>query len=256
MERNKFEEQLKEQLYGREITPSDAAWDKIAQELEVTKTSKTNNSKWYGIAAGFIGVLFISVLYFTESETAIDNGIQITDVEKEDSPINVIPKNTIGQGVHIEKVREEGTDTENRIVDSKIKEKTLKLDYVKSKKNTVTNNALVTSESEPSNIEKVMVPLSPSKTLIDAKVAEIVAQVAVLENENVAVTDAEIDSLLRGAQRQILEDKIFRDDRSVDAMALLADVEDELDRSFRDQIFDALKDGFLKVRTAVADRNR
>jgi len=36
----------------------------------------------------------------------------------------------------------------------------------------------------------------------------------------------------------------------------LAEVEDELDESFRDQIFDALKTGYLKLRTAVADRNQ
>ena len=36
----------------------------------------------------------------------------------------------------------------------------------------------------------------------------------------------------------------------------LTEVEDELDQSFRDQIFDSLKEGFLKVRTAVADRNK
>jgi len=38
-------------------------------------------------------------------------------------------------------------------------------------------------------------------------------------------------------------------------MALLTEVEGELDQSFRDQIFEKLKSGFLKVRTAVADRN-
>jgi len=35
----------------------------------------------------------------------------------------------------------------------------------------------------------------------------------------------------------------------------LNEVEGELDISFREQIFESLKTGFLKVRTAVADRN-
>ena len=95
-----------------------------------------------------------------------------------------------------------------------------------------------------------------SDKLIAQKVEEVVAQVQVMEDAKQDVTDAEVDSLLRAAQRQILTDKLFADGGSVDAMSLLAEVEDELDESFRDQIFDALKSGYLKLRTAVADRNQ
>ena len=84
--------------------------------------------------------------------------------------------------------------------------------------------------------------------------AGIVAQLDVLEQYS-AVTDAEVDSLLKRAQDEILRDKLFNTDKSVDAMALLTEVEGELDQSFRDQIFNSLKASFIKVRTAVADRN-
>ena len=43
--------------------------------------------------------------------------------------------------------------------------------------------------------------------------------------------------------------------RGVVELTKRGDEEDELDESFRDQIFDALKSGYLKLRTAVADRN-
>ena len=85
---------------------------------------------------------------------------------------------------------------------------------------------------------------------------EVVAQVELMETAQQDVSDAEVDSLLRAAQRQILTVKLFSESGSVDAMSLLAEVEDELDESFRDQIFDALKTGYLKLRTAVADRNQ
>jgi hypothetical protein len=39
-------------------------------------------------------------------------------------------------------------------------------------------------------------------------------------------------------------------------MALLNQAETELDLSVRDQLFEALKSGYLKVRTAVADRDK
>lgn len=50
---------------------------------------------------------------------------------------------------------------------------------------------------------------------------------------------------LRAAQRQILTDKLFSESGAMDAMSLLGEVEDELDESFRDQIFDALKQVIL-----------
>ena len=52
-----------------------------------------------------------------------------------------------------------------------------------------------------------------------------------------------------------MNERLFKADNTVDAVALLNEVEVELDQSFRDQIFDRLKTGFMKVRTALADRN-
>ncbi|MEO0336704.1 MAG: hypothetical protein AAF202_09925, partial [Pseudomonadota bacterium] len=91
--------------------------------------------------------------------------------------------------------------------------------------------------------------------LIDKKLNEVLTEVALLEARNVEITDAEVDSLLYAAQRELLTNKIFQENESVDAAALLADVEDELDRTFRGHLFEKLKEGYFKVRTAVADRN-
>ena len=76
-----------------------------------------------------------------------------------------------------------------------------------------------------------------------------------MEDGKESVTDAEVDSLLRHAQRELLADKAFNESNGVDAQELLAGVEDELNKSFRDQVFEKHKNGFVKVRTAVADRN-
>lgn len=245
MEQNNFEKQLKEQLQGREIKPSEDAWNRISRQLEITKTPKSKNLLWYGNVAGFIGMIFVSVLYLTMRGRSADTETQLTDVKKDSIQRNSIP----------EIIQEQNIGDGTFIVKSKVQEEKSIQHISKLSSDTSIKEALVTSKVEEIKIDKVAHPLNTSQELIDTKIAEVVAQVELLEKENSTVTNAEIDSLLRGAQRQILEDKIFRVDKSVDAMALLADVEDELDRSFRDQIFNALKDGFLKVRTAVADRN-
>ena len=71
------------------------------------------------------------------------------------------------------------------------------------------------------------------------------------------MTDAEIDVLLAEAQREIISNQIFnKNTNKVDANALLLDVEAELyPESFRERVFEALKEGFVKARDAVANRN-
>src|SRR5690606_33354719 len=90
---------------------------------------------------------------------------------------------------------------------------------------------------------------------INSKIEEVIAQVALLEQTDTDITDAEVDSLLLQAQRELFSNNVIRDDHTIDAMALLADVEGELDRSFREQLFDMLKEGYFKARNAVATRN-
>lgn len=246
MGRNKFEKQLKEQLQGREIKPSKAAWDRISQQLEVSEKAKPIPFRWYGIAAGFIGILFVSVLYFTREEPTSLPETEITNFKMDAVPLHTNPE-----------MNQEEKPKENPVVvETKVQEEKSIPNTSKGNANKRMEDALASSKAEETKMEKVAVRLNTSEALIDTKITEVVAQVELLEKENSTVTDAEIDSLLRGAQQQIVKDEIFKSDKSVDAMALLADVEDELDRSFRDQIFDALKDGFLKVRTAVADRNQ
>lgn len=246
MGRNKFEKQLKEQLQGRGIKPSEDAWDRISQQLEVSEGPRSKRFQWYGIAAGFIGILFVLFLYFSLKGPSTVPKTEITGVVKDSIPLNTTP-----EIIQEEKVKEDNTIVETKVQQEKSIQSTSKRNQDKSIK-----DALANSKTKETKMEKVDIPFNTSEELINTKITEIIAQVELLEKENSSVTDAEIDSLLRGAQRQIVEDRIFRNGRSVDAMVLLADVEDELDRSFRNQIFDALKDGFLKVRTAVADRNK
>jgi hypothetical protein len=63
-----------------------------------------------------------------------------------------------------------------------------------------------------------------------------------------------VEALLNNARREIETQRILNNPK-VDATALLEDVEWELEKSFRDKVFDALGEGFQKVRTAVTERN-
>ncbi|MBD1261865.1 hypothetical protein HZY62_14765 [Maribacter polysiphoniae] len=245
MEVDKFEKHIKRHLKEREITPSESAWNTLSEQLPVVAPKKKNTFIWYSVAAVFIGVLIMSTLYFKRSQTPSETQIQVVETPQE---INV-PKKEENLMVPI-KEDDKLVGVKKEVIQ---KEKTLVAIPPKTRINDETQFALVEKEEvvgEDSNVLK-----TKTEELIDAKIAELATQVGLLEGSDLQVTDAEVDSLLRMAQREILADKIFQKGGKVDAMALLDEVENELDQTFREQIFESLKTGFLKVRTAVADRN-
>lgn len=248
---NKFEKHIKKQLEEREIAPSSNAWERLSERLDATAPPpKKSNVFWYGIAAGFVGVLMVSILYIDLGETGSNSTIQIVD--KED------------RATEIEAMASDAKESKNEEIvvenDKAVEQPRTVVDSSDSPQVQATRNNLA-SASEIENVKDVAVEkIEPHKDLkseiIDAKIMEMIAVADSLELNNSALTNAEVDSLLRNAQEELLRDKLFAQNGSVDAMALLAEVEDELDKTFRDQIFDSLKEGFFKVRTAVADRNK
>lgn len=244
---NKFEKHIKEKLDGRKIKPSAKTWQKLSGELDTSVQPKKKGYFWYGIAASFIGILIVSILYMNRENAQIIPDIQVVDSSEEkiketnDFRTNILIEDTTEikvAEINVNAIRKESIkdiEHENILADAEDK--------------------IVSFEKEASAMEGIQVKSKLSDEIINTKILEVVAQVNSLEEDAIALTDAEVDSLLRNAQREILTDKLFNQDQSVDAMALLTAVEDELDQSFRDQIFETLKTGFLKVRTAVADRN-
>lgn len=242
---NKFEKHIKKQLQDREIRPSENAWARISEQMEIAEDPKPTSFYRYGIAAGFIGLLVVFVWYFNTDEPIANPQTVVREklvnpVEKEQKP---------------EVVLKEKIPEDQIVVTQEVNPKKTISTASPKKPDEEIEITVVDTGKNDRLVQKVRITQKVSKEVIDTKVAEIIAQVDLLEKENTFVTNAEIDVLLRKAEREVLENKVFKKNNSVNAMALLADVEDELDKSFRDQLFDALKDGFVKVRTAVADRN-
>ncbi len=242
---NSFEKKAKERLDKREIQPTNRAWNEISAAIKENKKSSKPNYYWYGIAAGFIGVLIISTIYLKPGSAPLKDDQII--VSQED-------KNNIEQ---------ERTTQEQEVLISTAPVVSIEA-VVEEQRQEMDKKPLAAPESSASitavnsGVDKDLnqkVIASHSEEIIEAKLEEVLAMVDVLEDDNTTLTDAEVDSLLWQAQREILTDQILTEPSAVDAAALLSEVENELDQSFRDQIFEKLKTGFNKVRTAVADRN-
>ena len=249
METNKFEEHIKEKLEGREIHPSDSAWERISGRLEAVKTTSYKKYSWLAIAASFVGILVVSIFFMTRI----------------DSP-NVTEIVNTSEKIRANETKREAFETEDAVegiveesmghteINTEFKPEILpdhELAHIQREKSaSATNDTAYTKKPHKVAEESIRVD-----AIVEAKLAEVIIKLDALEQNNAALEDAEVDSLLKIAQQEILTDKIFESGRAVDASELLAEVEDELDRSFRNQIFEKLKTGLLKIRTAVADRN-
>jgi hypothetical protein len=238
-----FEKQIKKKLDERAIQPSERSWDEVASALKETNGTGRNNYYRYAIAAGFIGILIISVAYFNWEGS---------DTPEDPQIVNTPSKNDTGKHV---KTTQNGVimTSENG---QKETNGNAEKERIKAKKGEPEKEIMLAAVERGSAMNPdIKVSPAHSEEIIETKVAELIAQVDILEKNDDTLTDAEVDSLLRRAQKEILAENLLKENRAVDAAALLNEVEDELDQSFRDQIFEKLKTGFIKVRTAVADRN-
>jgi len=246
---NKFEKYIQEQFRNQEIKPSESAWERVSMQLEAQKEPKNRYYVWYGIAATLLGVLLVSVWYFQQDKVMVSTPSAVSKTyenpkhsESRDKKNTPVFDDAVKTKMSTEELVETGVIIKKSIVSD---EKEAKIAVIESVPIVYEKGTVVTEVLE-----------GLSEDLMNTKISEIVAQVNMLEKNNTTISEAEIDALLHEAQQQLLKEKIFTKDNSVDPAALLADVEQELDRSFRDQIFDALKEGYIKVRTAVADRDK
>jgi len=237
-----FEKKIKELFDGREIKPGRESWDKISSQLKTTPVRRKPRPFIYWAAASVAFVLMVLGWSVRNTFEPSDNMDSVVERPGGDSPLSlpeVVPESNTQAQIS---AKEEAVDTSVR----------QEAEY----KIAVENSGQLTQAEQKD-------PIAPGKTdremelLMDEKITELVAQVGAMEVEQQVVTESEADDLLREAQRDLLSrDEFQGSDEGSAAASLLADVEDELDESFRDQVFERLKQGYIRVRTAVADRNK
>ncbi|MBJ2174234.1 hypothetical protein JBL43_08295 [Aureibaculum sp. A20] len=253
MAQNKFEQHIKEELNRREIQPSDNAWNKISNKLEPPQKEKKPRYMWLGVAASFAGLLIISTIYFNYDKTDSNDSNTVVETNKENIEIIERDSNSLAKEVEENQIANTEVVTPSNSKEGYKKEKVERLE--KEIKKPIINEdnamAIVQTQQKVKNDKVVF----SQEEIIQQKIAEVVAKVDKLEKDSSTLTDLEVDALILQAQKEILQNKIFRQDRSVDAMALLNEVEGELERPLKDKLFDLLKKGILETKNALADSN-
>ena len=80
----KFEDNIKQELEKRVLTPSDSAWDKLETKLKTTNKSNKNQKWWFmGLAASLVGIFLVTSLVFQEKGEIEFPNNQVVDIEQE-----------------------------------------------------------------------------------------------------------------------------------------------------------------------------
>jgi hypothetical protein len=251
----KFEDDIREKLQNREITPSAEAWAKLDRQLEPSRPRRGFRQYWWAVAAAIV-LIAVSAPQFFLTEEASTEIAEEEVVQEQPSPIQkaeelLITDNPDESAQAIEQIAEVTPEVDRANTELEPVERTT----MEERTMPALASAVVKQDNPAAQSEPEEKMIQSTQSFEDAKVDEVVAQVQQM-NQNGEVSAEEVEALLLKAQRDIsnrkmLEGKVVE----VDAGALLMDVETEIERTFRDRVFEALGEGFEKVRTAVAERN-
>ncbi|MFV8224901.1 hypothetical protein [Christiangramia aquimixticola] len=238
----KFEEHIKEKLAKREIKPSAAGWEKLNEQLEVQNKNRSNKKWWYSSVAA-VAVLIIYGVLFVDLNSSKE--IQIVDTPSEEIEVE---KDELIQQESVVKKRPEEFLTESTPNESSSKARTSPL----IKKDTRKQISHLASEDVKPQNKVILDTLNDfKKTILLQEVETLLANASKKEE----VTEAEINALLANAAKEISRNANGIETGKISPSGLLAEVEYEVDQSFRKEVFDFLKAEFLKAKTAVATRN-
>lgn len=256
----KFEENIKDKLERRTLSPTAESWSKLSERLDADeKKSKNSIFWWLSIAAAMLIMVAVTVQFFNtkESKETLPKIVEEDLIEKQ------LNNNSPEQE---DKSIIELANEENKVEEKLEKVPTLKASKIINNKDGSINNPepkiQLAEIDEPQKSEATYVLDETDNIKLKSEIDEDILKNAVadamktLKSENSSVTDREIDSLLKIASKELVKENLQKETiKLTDAETLLMSVEDEMGQSFRTKVFEALKDSYETVKTAVADRN-
>ena len=252
----KFEENIKDKLEKRTLSPSAEGWSKLSNRLDTDqKKSKNPIFWWLSIAAGLIIMIAVSAHFF-KSNIEEDNSPQMVNEKPEIiNGENDTPQLNDNKTIELADVDDSGEEKKENLPISK---KPQIIEYSKEiQKQHKNKEQLAKNDSNDlkklGNNKKEENKEITENSIMKEAIAEAMNDI---KSENATVSDREIDSLLKIASKELFKEQLQKESaKTVDANALLMSVEDEMGQSFRSKVFEALKESYETVRTAVADRN-
>ena len=232
MEQNSFENQIKEKLENRSITPSNEVWSRLNEMLPVSDEPK-RNYKWMFLAASFIGFISVAIFFQRQPDKLVGADKPKIPIENKIAPRTentIIKSNGLGI-ISAEK------NSENEIVkvESKINQKKYNQAII-SENNGVEINSKTNLDDGTSN--------GTQKPIIFKEQTQISSQLIAHES----------NSLNETSQKNELDTK--SDQIRVNANSLLSQVENELNLTFRQKVLIKIAKNYKATKEILVTRNQ
>ena len=232
MEQNSFENQIKEKLENRSITPSNQAWSRLNEMLPVSDEPK-RNFKWMFLAASCIGFISIAIFFQRQPDELVEN-------DKPKFPIKniIVPRteNTISKSSSLGIISDK-VNSENVIV------------KVESKINQKKNNHAIISENNGVVIN--------SKTNLDDGMSNGTQKPIVFKEQtqnSLQLNTNESNFLNETSQKNELDTK--SNQIRVNVNSLLSQVENELNLTFRQKVIIKIAKNYKATKEILVNRNQ
>ncbi|MEN9337555.1 MAG: hypothetical protein RLZZ500_2542 [Bacteroidota bacterium] len=233
---NNWENQIKEQLQGREIQPSAQAWDRLDAMLTVAEEKKTKRPfgvyfRYMAIAASVL--VFLSLgFYFTSDLPEPDANTSTGVTQKEGTKTNTNPADV--EVNQLPEVLPTATDA-------------VAVRPTKAQNNTVKG----TTQAPQSTQRIINQPLQSTTESYAATAGQAQPQGVV----NAPATHMEAGSNPK-TDLVVAQSQLAKTNIKVDAGSLLNQVDGELNQSFRERMFDRLNRNYQSAKSALATRNQ
>lgn len=255
MKANKFENNIKKTLEERQIQPASNAWDQLSESLDKQDKKSSNTYIWFiGIAASIIGLLFVVNTFqpFQEIENTSNPVVVETPsknnlkIDSKDETPKMLTSSEEENSSLVEDLTMESSANNQTLKRQKVSAKR----YVSVNKNelreVISNN---TSDVEKTSEEakQIINNQATGNTIVQNEVSNVIGD---------SDLNSEVEALLKEATSRVSsvsgsEERIY----NINPNSLLEDVEMDLEKSFRDKVFETIKTNFSIVKTAVVDRN-
>jgi len=230
MKRTAIENQIKEKINAREITPSKASWDRLDAMLAVAEKPK-RSFRWMYVAASLLCFLLLGTLYFNQNneETVVAKDTVVVNEPK------VVPEiKTASAKMNLAKAVKAVIITEKQVTSSEVKPKIDSNIVLFNKENQVAEKE-VTQETQT--------PIINQKT----------EQPAVLQKSKYVNVDELLASVDNASQKK--NPIPIKSNVKVNSNELLTQVDGELDLSFREKAIKMVNQKVKAVKVALNNRN-
>ncbi len=247
-----MQHKYRKELQNRTIEPTKDSWNILAGRLTDFEKSK-KQKKWTFLKYAASILIIISVgIYFGQ------NNEQTFEKEIVAEPVLKVQKNKIQSIVE---------QPQNVIAASETKKSSVKSIQKKIIKNAIENNqinetvALVNGTDEEEKFQKsisvtnAQVQFLGTDSLQQQKIKELVAKVQIIKMEKGEVSDYELEQLLESAQKSLIAERKVIHHKNFSGADLLAEAEKDLDKDFKERLFEAIVSTLKDTKNRFVNRD-